>query len=321
MGIDDRAPCYSEGPNTIYRASFLGACMRSLVAARRGYSPLPLRQFFADAAAEGNLHEPDIIAKIAAAHHLTDVRHTGDEQIEKELPIGAGIIVRCHPDGIGYDGGEPVVALEAKSMSRDVWNRFDAKTFEAEPSYGWQASAEMAATGLPLLLGYKNRNNGKVKDLYLDTPPHSTNDIKVRISKAEALARKEDIEVVDVECDIRGLSCLRYAYLHNPGRVAEAGSDFPLSEMEVVQVDMLAESYARAREAEKIAATTKAEIRDQLMELIGETDQVASPRFKVTRSVQVRHRLNEKKLAEVIDLEPFRDSFPVTQLRVTEIGG
>lgn len=312
-----RPSVYQDGPLTVYRGSSLGNCLLSLVAARRGYVPMPQKAFLETVAAEGHLHEPDIVKKVEEIGDWM-IRGIGENQLTLELEVGPNIVVRLHPDGIASRSGEERV-FEAKSMSDAVFRKFHKGGFQSHPGYAWQFSGEMAATDLPGLFAYKNRNNGQLEILEVDYPPYSLADIKVRIARVEALANDEGIEVSEVACDIKGLGCLKYAYLHQAKSI-----DAPLPEhFDALKLDALAETYTRARDMKSLYEASMKEVRAEMMEMIPAESRMQSPRYKVIHSVQRRKDLDTKALFAdhpEIDQSAYQVVREIPQIRVIEIG-
>lgn len=185
---DHRPDVYQEGKLWIIRSSRIGACIKALIAAGRGYEEgryESTQAMLDNAAAEGTLHEPAIIKALE-----NDGFEVVTRQEEVELVIIPGkLIVRGHTDGRLRDiaANTPGIktwefGTEAKTMSKDRFAKWlkTNETWVGFETYAWQVSVYMHATGLPFIYVVKDRNSGKLDIRHLDHPPIPMDEIKDR---------------------------------------------------------------------------------------------------------------------------------------------
>lgn len=184
---DHRPDVYWEGDRLIIRASSFGGCIGSLVRCGVGITPEAPPKDLVRRWAEGTKAEPLIVNELRARGMM--LRETEEGQAEYELHVGK-VTIRCHPDGISYSpnaqarvggktiGHDPSRVVEIKALRPSFDRKF--------PPYLWQASIEMAATGLPLLWVYGTKDEEGNVDLDqlelvpVDTPYYSLVEIKRR---------------------------------------------------------------------------------------------------------------------------------------------
>lgn len=328
---DDRPSVYLEGDKVVYRASALGGCFRALVAGRMGYEPLAHSEDTLRRMAEGNLHEGPVLAKLAEAGWLIHAR-----QMELDIPVGRRIIVRCHVDGIAHAPDHPAThalvstigeevpdgcraAVEVKSMGKDPYKKWlsagsGAAALESFPDYAWQASVEMAATGLPLLYAVKCRDSGALDVRLIERAPFTMAQVKARVAKVEAAAARGELS--DCEASLYSWSC-PFRYLHDPT------AKEPLEVATDPELDALAATYDKARAMVKVAEAMKAEARDRLVAALGARAgaKVVTPAWSVGVSITNRTVKDFDGLARVaeaagIDPSPFVTLRPVESISV-----
>lgn len=172
---DHRPDVYWEGDRLIIRASSFGGCIGSLVRCGVGITPEAPPKDLVRRWAEGNRAEPLIVNELRARG--ARIQGAIDDQQEYELHVGK-VTIRCHPDGIMEFTSEADRVLEIKALRPSFDRKF--------PPYLWQASIEMAATGLPLLWIYGPKDEEGNVDLDhlelvpVDEPYYSLVEIKRR---------------------------------------------------------------------------------------------------------------------------------------------
>lgn len=301
---DDRANVYPEGARVVYRASAVGGCIRALVAARLGYSPLP----FDDAAelrmAEGVLHEPAII------EHLERIGWpVTDEQREVEVPIGDQLIIRGHIDGIGHRSATERRVVEAKAMGDDPFKEWVSRGFEANPRYAAQLSVYMSALDMPGLMAVKNRNTGEVHVTMVDELPVPMFHLKARVARVEAIAKSGEFP----ECDTKATWGCPYRYLHD--EVALPG----LAAVDDAEVDALAAAYDRARATVQQAETMKRLARDRLADVVRDRGKIRTKTWSVSCSLQKRTSVDMGKLRAEVDVTPYEVTTELETIRVNAV--
>src|SRR3990167_10498312 len=179
---DDRPSAYVEetdaGPRVVIRASAFGGASHVLAASLAGVNAIPFNAKTMQYMNEGVLHEPDILARVADETGMAwsvrrDAISTANaDQEEMDFALTKNLIVRLHPDAFLFDRHlKPLYVVEAKAMSKDVFDKWNAVGFDYSYRYACQFSLEMLAAELPGVFAYKNRNTGEVKwKAYIDPP-------------------------------------------------------------------------------------------------------------------------------------------------------
>lgn len=304
---DDRPSVYVEGDRVVYRASAVGGCLRALVAARLGYTPLPFDDASERRMAEGVLHEPAVIE-----HLERDGWVIGDQQRQVELVIGDRIVIRGHIDGAGGRGqADRTRVVEVKAMGQDPYNDFLARGLDGNPRYAAQLTVYMAALDLPGLFVVKNRNTGHVHVTEVDEPPIAVAAIKARVARVEAIARTGELP----DCDTTSLWGCPFRYLHDQ---RDLGS---VAVVDDAEVDALADAYDHARVLATQADGMKKTARDRLADAIRDRGKVRTGRWSVSCSMQVRKTVDMAKLKAEVDVTPYEVTSEVETVRVSEVKG
>lgn len=303
---DDRSSVYIEGDRTVFRASALGGCLRALVAARLGYSPLPFDDASELRMGEGNLHEPAILSWLETEHGWC----VGRRQEELEVVVGDRLLIRCHPDGVASRGGESRV-VEAKAMGADPYKRWIAEGWPGFDRYAWQVSVEMLSSGLPGLFVVKNRNTGEHDITGVDEMPIPAARIKARVAQVEAIARRGDFP----DCDTAYLWNCPYRFLHDQRELPFTGT------VDDTEVDALAGAYDRARTLATQADTMKKLARDRLADVVRDRKKVRTGAWSVSCSLQKRTTIDMVKLRAEVDVTPYEVTSETETIRVTEAKG
>lgn len=144
---DKRGNRYVEADGTIvYRASSLGGCPRAFVALAQGMVPMPWPEDFQEILDEGTEYE-DVIRERALEKWPKHPLAFG-AQVELNLKVMEGIIVRSHVDDLAFDvtADESIAYLrEYKKFRKSGWQRFLDQKIEVHANYPWQVSAMMHA--------------------------------------------------------------------------------------------------------------------------------------------------------------------------------
>lgn len=296
---DDRPNVYVEDGVVIYRASSLGNCIRSLVASRLEMEPMPHPEFLLKAFDEGNRNEPIIL------QHLNDngytLENTGEgEQLEVEIPIGTGIKIRCHPDGIGYkdlDVDQRRV-IEAKAFGKTLWDKYHKTGIDSFPYYRMQVSIEMAGTGLPCLfvVGLKNVDEGMVCDQFVTTliekPPIGIGEIKLKVLQIEKWAKKGELP----PCDYDQYPCQFY-HLHDEDN--DQGGTVVDEDLEV---DAILSVYVKGQRLEKQGKELKKPAGEELLKIMETRGELKIDRAEhiVTTTTRADQKINWDAVADEV---------------------
>lgn len=283
---DDKPPVYYEDELLVIRASAIGGgCLWELVACGQGYAPNNYPANIRRAFDEGNRLEPVILERLEKEHGFK----FESKQVEGELILGDGVVVRYHPDGIAswsasatgnftYDW-----VVEAKALSHDVWVKAAkhgvANVFD---EYPWQLSVMMHGEMKPGVWaaynkGYAPDENGVKREcedqgkLLLQPnlkPLYSLEEIREKAFKIKELVEGEDILESGRPCDSPNhWPCL---YLHL--RPEEEGDRMDNSigmEVDEQVLDQLVKEYVGFKGAADEAKKRADVVRDEIIELAG----------------------------------------------------
>jgi len=211
--------------------SGLGGDLSQLVAGALKVEQGPMPAWLQPYLDEGTAAEPVILKRFyeefgkrpATYGELAALKDAGviagynpaEQQVQVCLDVGENARVRGHCDQIvcvNPKGKEAEFAVvEAKKFRPTLWNLWmPTKTFGGDPTltkYGWQVSALHYATGLPVyfVVGQYDPADGEILsiDVTLVTPPYTSAQVKARVLKAEAHAKKGIVpqcELLDNAC-------------------------------------------------------------------------------------------------------------------------
>lgn len=298
---NDQPDIYFENGFTIYRASALYSCMRSLVATRMGIEGqgglyesghgAKIGQIFN----EGHLHEPDILERVSKKYGVT----VQSQQEPVEIDLLPNIKVRGHidarTDGNGDNPGnfsadlivEPSV-IEAKALGSSTYKTWLAQHLDGFPRYKGQLSTYMIATGLHGLMAVKDRNTGQMDTQVYTEPPLSISDLRRRVLLIETAAQEEEFPA----CDYKQFPCA-HAFLHEEEELTETTS----ADDELIT--MLADEYDRARMVEERAKKKKSELREKLITTLGENGKWENESLSV-RTNKAAKKIMDQTLAKKI---------------------
>lgn len=285
--VFDRSAVYEEGDSVVYRASSFGYCIGALVRARLGMTPSVPPDLMLERYQEGHDWEREVLSRGLGVDYVevTDSRlerfgtivegRNGERQVEAEIAWG-NKIVRVHPDAIVQRGADKkLFVAEVKFLAEDrlkqMVHTHDHDMLETlGPTYAWQASIEMLATGLPMLyiVGAKKVETtlesrkvvgiGASLELTWDEPAFSLLDVKMRVAEVEGWVARGDMPPCVVPFDY---PC-GFWQEHEAREVAEVD--------DAVLVHLV-ESYARAKANETAhhneADNIKGDIADRLIDL------------------------------------------------------
>lgn len=252
---DNRPPVYTENGKTVYRASSVGMCIRSLWAYRQGMTPAETPEWLLEKYEEGNVAEPIILDWIEKKYGGT-VYHRQDNI---EIAVGANIIIRGHPDGVfKQPGASSEQVVEVKALSRSMYKKwmkaYMADSIKTEfPYYATQISLYMAHYDLPLLfvVGIKDESGELEKDhngsivcevFTFDRPPYKLREIKVKLIQLQKMGREMPM------CDVSIFPCPFY-FLHDEADIVMSDDAF---------LGQMARAYFQALGLEKKAKEDKA---------------------------------------------------------------
>lgn len=342
-----------EDNNIIYSVSSIGFCERALWYDRRGITHAPIPFKIQRGMDEGTEQEDDVIALFTRDNiwHVKQYEELKDDgwsfgeymedrgkdyskqvRVEKDLP--KGVVLRGHLDGIAVVKSRPLsypfnigdqAVVEAKLFTDSLWSQYKRGKLAAFPKYQWQVSAQMHATGLPVIfiVGHKGSDR-KVFEIdyeFVTKPPISLGQFVAKVLRIERALDADD--ELSLPC-VPMFPCPFYQ-LHEED-VKEA------IDVEADIVDSLAVRYLELQEIEKAgkeAADKRLAIRDQMLELMRGDDGKISPE-KVLRGGEYEisdssfwnaGRVSEEKLkADGIDVEKYKQGFTAKKVTVKKVG-
>lgn len=248
-----------DSDTTVYRASAIGGCTKSLIAVRMGFESVPPPAWLRPALEEGQEREEEVLEK--ALEQVEPGGWVEPDQRPVELVVKGGeedgdrVVIRGHTDGTIYrDDGldSPAIAgIEAKAFGETLWNTYKKKGMAAFPYYIAQLTIYMQATGLPFYFAVLNKVTGEVDVQRYDSPPMDVELLVQKVLYVEEKAWKSDLPV---ECDMRSAIC-PVPYLHEDTE-AQPIEGFLAGE-EVDTFLALTKTYEKAQAEEKAAREKK----------------------------------------------------------------
>lgn len=224
---DDRPPRYIEDGMVVYRASGLGACMKSLVLLGLGSTGTDWPEWMLKKFQEGIDGEPVVIDMLRSHWNMVDeTAHQyqwHDGQLLIEVKVGTRVIIRGHADGVGTCYKAPVYnsewtageqrLIEVKCTTEDYGH---VVLRELPVLYQVQITTYAEYFGLPamLALGIKDEN-GEVVNVVtqmVDPLPMTMAQVKQRVMELESCIGSGDIP----DCDYRQYPCPYYWLCDEP---------------------------------------------------------------------------------------------------------
>jgi hypothetical protein len=201
-------------------------CMLYALGLGLGYDPVSHPDWLLEKFDQGNRGEPVVLSQLSAIEHeglkfsvvsgleLEQYGKMVGGQIEVEVPVGEGIVIRAHLDGIGKVYSKTIgnpwelrqkVMIEVKTVAPSYAEKLEQ---ELTMMYAVQISVCMAATGLPglLVFGLKDEQGEveRVKIVKLfDEPPVPLWKVKARVAKVEGAVNRGEL----VDCDYVQFPC------------------------------------------------------------------------------------------------------------------
>jgi len=304
---------YMEGDMLVVRASSSGDCLRALWAAATGMQEVAKREWLAQTAQEGHLHEPDVRDRLREQDHvITEVQQVADWEV-----VPGKVTIRGHVDGrvattrgAGYDPAQDAV-LEIKSMSEAVFKEFEANRFKSKPAYAWQISAYMyAMSASRALYAYKNRNNGQLETFWIDRPPIDKATITRKMVELRRWVDRGEMP----ECDLANRFFCGFIYLHwEEGKAEEV--DFSGE----AAIDELADEYMGLVHLIKELTTRKSELRKGLISLVGHGARAVTDNHRIGVTQKRRTGLSKALLEDAFgDLTDYETRTEYEEVRVTK---
>ena len=288
---DNRSIVYREGDDWIYRASSVGKSLRCLSAARQQYTDLPAPAYLVEAAEQGNRYE--VIVKDRLTEQGWEI---GGEQSELNIPAAPGTFVRGHMDAeSAIDPNGLDLPMEVKSMSKNVWAKFQRDRFGSFPSYASQIVCYL--TGMGVRQGHYavvNRDTDEIQTFIvdLDTTPNlpTWESIVQKIALVEWFAQSGTLPV----CDSASEYACPYEYLCDKREILfteiESSDDESLMR--------LADQWDEITKLEKDLKARKEDIRADVMVAMGDAKRRKIPGYSISVATRTSKRLDTKRLRD-----------------------
>jgi len=302
--MTESANAYMEGDMLVVRASSSGDCLRALWAAATGMQEVAKRDWLAQTAMEGHLHEADVRDRLREeGFYIVEAQQV----VEWEVVPGK-VIVRGHVDGLMPDDD---AVLEIKSMSDAVFKEFEARGFETKPGYAWQVSNYMYAEGATkALYAYKNRNNGQLDHFWITSPPISKGVITRKMVDLRRWIDRGEMP----DCDLANRFFCPFPFLH-----WEEGDAEEVDYSGNAALDELATEYVEITADIKDLELRKKELRSGLVSLVGHGARAITDSYRIGVTMKGRTGLSKKLLKEAFgDLEPYEVKTEYEEVRVTK---
>lgn len=292
---------YSKDGVVYYRASSLGGCTRDLVAARLGIHPAPAPKKLEGWWEEGRVSENLIVDYLESIGKT--VRH---QQMRVELPVGDGLMVVGHIDGITDLDDVASAVLEGKALGKTFLEQYEYGGFKAMGTlgrvYAWQISCYMLALGMPALYAVRSKVTGATTTKEIHTPPVGLAQIVQKVAEVEKYARAEEYPECDGGCTAWSS---RYWGVHETEEVPDRPELY----------DVIAR-YAEQKELVDDHQAYLAELKEELVERMG-TGKARAEEFEVSISNVVSRRPDTKKLKQALGEEYEDYTYETRSTRLT----
>lgn len=281
---DERPARYVQDDGlVVYRASSIGGCPRALLATALGYPGRPWSEWFQEVLDEGTRME----SRIESLYELRTGSKTVGQQREFDLPIVAGVVVRCHVDGEseyavepqGFDGGPGRQAVrEFKKLRAGGWSDFQRRGIEMHPHWVWQLaviqhSTQRSHAGVQLVGGKYNEDFDAIEDVHHFWYPNDQPVLPLKAIKRKVLlietALLNGVMPQDVACEPKMWPC-PFEALHDEQPDKTKLDDLPAADEWRTKVMALKALKARQHEIDNASQAVKLErdrLRDELIEM------------------------------------------------------
>lgn len=303
----------------VYSASSIGYCSAALYYDRLGVTHEAPPENIQRAWAEGHdnealilrLLEQEKVWKVQDKDWLTadgwwfgefDPSRNQDysDQVRVEKKVGQGVVVRAHLDGIAtiesypsmwiendeiyrvIEAAEGKCIVEAKAFGDSYFDKWKRDGLAAFPTYEWQVSVQMHASGLPceFIVGKKDKA-GVVQFIdhrLIITPPISWGKIAAKISRIEAAVKNKQTP----KCEEPIMFPCPFYPMHDAkvdifGQDTGAAAEIQLTDEAAKSVDVYA---ARFLAHEKLAKEHEAEAKvakERLLEYLAANGESSVP--------------------------------------------
>lgn len=305
--MSSRPDVYLDDGRWYFRASSIGACLRGLVAARKGISP-----------------QPPMPGLQRAMRASGDAEQVVREQLQKrgwKVEPGESVSYDCEEYGLltgntdGFISGEGLdrCVLEIKALGRDLFQRYVRGGIQAmgEPftrMYGMQISAYMLSTGLPCLVAVYGKDSDTTLEKLYEEPPYSTDDLCERMGQVHSFVERK----LWPECDAKCNSSSWYWHIHEE-KEKNRITDEEMEQKVAKAAQLKATITALEDEYKKLA--------DELKDELGRGAHTVGRHFSVNVVQMMQHRTDLDRLRRDMGeefLEAYQYDFPVTQLRIKD---
>lgn len=283
----------------VIRASALGKCSRALWAALNDVTPMAPTERLDVILNEGHLHEQAVRELLESE----GAEMSSQEKVELWIIPGKLKIVG-HVDGdvINWDQ-----VWEGKALGKEGYRKFKNVGFDAYPDYAWQISMYMIALDKPALYTVKNRDDGEILRLVIDTPPITLDEINAKCLALYTAFNNHEMPA----CDPERWMC-SFFFLHD-----EQADDEPLTFVEDPYIEAVAGALAEVREHLKMLTEKEKELKEDLKYMAPGTHVTDS--FEIEIKEVTTHRLDQGLMAEAgINPNEYKKEATYTTIKVKE---
>lgn len=278
-----------------YRASALGHCETSLLAARLEFDkmqpPAHMQRIFD----EGKDRESEILAKVS---ELEGWRISGSQTGMDPIEIGSSAMIEGSCDGLGTHEFFGPAVVEAKKLGEGYWADWHRDHWAAPlfARYAWQVSCYIVGFNLPVLFVVMNKVSGEIHTTLVSEPLVPLAKLRLKVLTVEGRAARGDTPLCakkdqEYPCP--------YWYLHED---EEDRTD--LDDGQIAELVALADEYTTVAEQAKTAEARKKAIASTIWshlpfdEETSEKTGVKVPGYSITPTAQTRTEIDWDAVAQ-----------------------
>lgn len=298
--MNDKPIAYIDENDVLtIRASAIGKCSRALWAALNDVQPMAPTERLEAIFDEGHLHEKAVREVLESE----GAEMSPQEEVELWIIPGALRVVG-HVDGNVVNWKQ---VWEGKALGKEGFRKFKNVGFDAYPDYAWQISTYMIALDLPALYTVKNRDDGEILRLVIDTPPITLEEITNKCLALYTAYKDHEMPA----CDPERWMC-SFFFLHD-----EQADDEPLTFVDDPYIEAAAGALVEIREHLKMLNEKEKELKEDLRYLkpgIHATDS-----FEIEINEVTTHRLDQGLLVEAgINPNEYKKESTYTTIKIKE---
>jgi hypothetical protein len=287
--VSSRPDVYRDDSGTwVYRASSIGGCTRSLVAARLGIPSAPPPERLQATFEEGHRQE-GLIESYLESRGMPVM----ESQKTVRFRVDDDVLIVGHVDGFVNFPGHGKCVMEGKGLGKNYLQQYDEGGFEAMGvvgrKYKWQAAIYMHATGLPMVYVVRSKITGESRVTVMTVPPVSEEEIYFKLGQIEAFAKRDEFPPCDAGCSAWTSF---YWDIHDPDEDV----------VEAPELEPMLDTYLKLKEALEADQEVLKQLGDELKKSIGKGKTAAGP-YTATVSHRTQRRPDVKKLKAALGEE------------------